>query len=39
MSRHDVVTVLILAAGYAAGIWTALILPRIRNKPRHKETS
>jgi hypothetical protein len=38
VSRHDVATLLILAAGYVAGIWTALILPRIRRNPRHKET-
>jgi hypothetical protein len=31
--------ILLYTAGvYAAGIWTGLILPRIRRNPRHKET-
>jgi hypothetical protein len=37
MSR-DLATALVFVGGYAFGIWTALILPRIRSKPRHKET-
>jgi hypothetical protein len=41
VSRHDtwfIASALLMLAGYAAGIWTGLILPRIRRKPRHKET-
>lgn len=38
MSRHDVATLLIAAAFYAAGIWTALMWHRTHSDPRHKET-
>jgi hypothetical protein len=38
VSSSDVALWFLFAATYAAGIWTGLILPRIRRNPRHKET-